>query len=111
MWGLERDIQVPEQQRAREPRTAANAVTVQEIMDRINSEHEDEGRPSPVLNHAAPSGPITVEYARILMRQHRVCNRDECPAKRAAFALLVDKGIMSPSPSAGQLEPGRIRAS
>ena len=111
MWGLERDIQVPEQQRAPEPRTAADAVTVQEVIDRIISEHDAEGRPSPVLNHAAPRGPITVEYARILMRQHRPCNRDECPAKRCAFALLVDKGIMFPSPSAGQLEPGRVRAS
>ncbi|MGW5924297.1 hypothetical protein ACWFPY_35355 [Nocardia fluminea] len=107
MWGLQRDIQDDEP----EPRTAANAVTVQEIIDRISSEHEAEGRPSPVLNHAAPRGPITVDYARILMRQHRVCQRDECPAKRAAFALLVERGIMSPSPSAGQLEPGRFRAS
>ncbi|MFE7719581.1 hypothetical protein ACFU44_11115 [Nocardia rhizosphaerihabitans] len=84
---------------------------MQEIIDRINSEHEDEGRPSPVLDHAAPRGPITVDYARILMRQHRVCRREECPAKRAGFALLVERGIMSPSPSAGQLEPGKVRAS
>ncbi|MFF5030436.1 hypothetical protein [Nocardia salmonicida] len=107
MW-LQREIQELERQRMPEPRTAANAVTVQEIMDRINSEHEDEGRPSPVLDHAAPRGPITVDYARILMRQHRVCNREGCPAKRCAFALLVERGIMSPSQSTGQLEPGGI---
>ncbi|MFD4441030.1 hypothetical protein ACFWPK_14795 [Nocardia sp. NPDC058519] len=108
MW-LQRDIQEPEQQRITVPRTAANAVTVQEIMDRINSEHEDEGRPSPVLDHAAPRGRITVDYARILMRQHRVCSREECPAKRCAFALLVERGIMSPSQSSGRLEPGETR--
>ncbi|MEV6660622.1 hypothetical protein [Nocardia fluminea] len=101
MWGLQRDIQDDEP----EPRTAANSLTVQDIMDRLAAEAEEEGRPSPVLVHTAPRHPITVEEAHTLMQRHRSCALVGCPAKREAYLLLVDRRIIVPRPTHGQLEP------
>lgn len=109
MWGLSR--RADDEQPVTEPipitppqqgsRTAADMVTVQDIIDRINREHAAAGQDALVVDHDAPRGRITVDQARALMQDHRDCPLIGCPAKRRAHALLVDHGIIQPSPANG----------
>lgn len=114
MWGLSRraDEQpvtepLPIVQPQQEPRTAADAVTVQDIIDRINRENAAAGRDALVIDHAAPRGRITVDQARALAQDHKECPMIGCPAKRRARATLVEHGIIRLAPANNSLAPGR----
>lgn len=103
MWGLQQ--RTADAEPGRLP-PVADALTVNEIIARIAREHEDEGRPSPLLDHGAPRGPITVDQARTLMQQHRPCSLVVCPAKREAYLYLVDQRVIVPTPRHGRLDVG-----
>ncbi|MGW4633676.1 hypothetical protein [Nocardia sp. NPDC004415] len=69
-------------------------------------EAEQQGQPSPVLNHSTPSGPLTTERAHTVMQIHRACERWQCRQKAAAWTVLVAAGRIVPRPANGQLAPG-----
>lgn len=106
MWGLQRRDDNAEPEKLP---PAADALTVQDILDRIAAEHADEGMPSPVLEHIAPREPISEDQAHTLMQRHRACSLVTCPAKLTAYTLLVDRGLINPHPPHGRLEPGLVR--
>lgn len=47
--------------------------------------------------HEAPDRPFGVAQARIVMRQHRECDRGTCGRKRSAFATLVEARVIVPT--------------
>ncbi|MEU3013382.1 hypothetical protein [Nocardia asteroides] len=106
MWGLQRRDDDADQGKLP---PAADALTVQDIIDRIAGEDADAGRPSPVLDHSAPRGPLTIEKAHTLMQRHRACSLTECAAKREGYLHLVEQRVISPCPPAGHLDTGVIR--
>lgn len=47
-------------------------------------------------NHDAPSEPLTVRGAHLEMQNHRLCQREDCPRKRAAYRTLIEAGRLTP---------------
>ncbi|WP_280361546.1 hypothetical protein [Nocardia wallacei] len=47
-------------------------------------------------NHEAPRHPLTVRGAHLEMQRHRICQREDCPRKRAAYQTLVEAGRLMP---------------
>lgn len=50
----------------------------------------------PLWSHAAPPRLYDVPQAHEVMRRHRECGRDECPAKHTAYRVLVRAGHLTP---------------
>lgn len=78
-------------------------LSVWDIMARLAQEAEQDGQPSPVLDHSAPSRPLTREMAHRVLQLHRPCDRVRCARKAAAWTLLVDLGGVAPSPANGSM--------
>ncbi len=89
MWGPKSSV--PEQ------------PTVWDIIARLASEAEQDGRPSPVLDHSAPPELPTPEQAHTVLQTHRACERWQCPRKAAAWNVLVDAGRIVPRPANGSM--------
>ncbi|WP_280396324.1 hypothetical protein [Nocardia brasiliensis] len=51
-----------------------------------------------VLIHDAPSGPLGIWEAHVVMRQHGRCDIDECARKRTAFTVLIEAEQPAPTP-------------
>lgn len=77
--------------------------TVWDIMARLAQEAEQDGQPSPVLDHSAPSEPLTREMAHRVLQLHRSCDRMRCARKAAAWGLLVELGDVVPRPASGSM--------
>ncbi|MBU3063136.1 hypothetical protein KO481_16570 [Nocardia sp. NEAU-G5] len=50
--------------------------------------------PVRVYTHTAPARPLSVEQAHTITQQHRYCDAEECPRKRAAIRVLIEAGRM-----------------
>jgi hypothetical protein len=48
--------------------------------------------------HAAPQRPYTVAQAHRVVREHVDCRARRCPAKAAAWDVLVEQGRVVPDP-------------
>lgn len=77
--------------------------TVWDIVARLAQEAEQQGRPSPVLAHAAPAGVLTPNQAHTVMQTHRACERWQCARKAAAWDVLVAAGKVVPRPANGSM--------
>ena len=77
--------------------------TVWDIMARLAQEAEQDGQPSPVLDHGAPPGPLTRDQAHRTLQLHRSCERWRCARKQAAWDLLVELGHVVPRPANGSM--------
>ncbi|WP_278262724.1 hypothetical protein [Nocardia sp. AG03] len=77
--------------------------TVWDIIARLASEAEQQGQPSPVLDHCAPSSLLTPEQAHTVLQVHRACERWQCPRKTAAWNVLVAAGRIVPRPANGSM--------
>jgi hypothetical protein len=53
----------------------------------------------PAPARAAPGTSFTVTQAHTVMQQHMSCDVDRCARKAAAFATLVDAGLLIPDRS------------
>lgn len=82
--------------------TVPKQPTVWDIMARLAQEAEQQGQPSPVLDHTAPREPLTSEMAHRVLQLHRACDRDRCPRKAAAWDVLVAAGRVVPRPANGE---------
>ncbi|MBF6233434.1 hypothetical protein [Nocardia farcinica] len=74
-----------------------------DIIARLAQEAEQDGRPSPVLDHNAPRALLTLEQAHTVLQMHRACERWQCPRKAAAWNVLVDAGRIVPRPANGSM--------
>ncbi|WP_143875962.1 hypothetical protein [Nocardia fluminea] len=72
-------------------------------MARLALEAEQDGKPSPVLDHSPPSAPFTREMAHRVLQLHRSCDRTRCARKAAAWDLLVELGNVVPRPANGSM--------
>lgn len=77
--------------------------TVWDIIARLAQEADQQGQPSPVLDHSAPSDQLTEERAHTVMQTHRACERWLCPSKAAAWNVLVAAGRIVPRPANGSM--------
>lgn len=77
--------------------------TVWDIIARLASEAEQDGRPSPVLDHSALSELPTPEQAHKVLQAHRACERWRCPRKATAWRVLVEAGRIVPRPANGSM--------
>ncbi|MFD4462043.1 hypothetical protein [Nocardia sp. NPDC058480] len=77
--------------------------TVWDIIARLAQEAEQQGRPSPVLDHAAPAGQLTDDQAHTVMQNHRTCERWQCARKASAWDVLVAAGRIVPRPANGSM--------
>jgi len=64
-------------------------------------ERQDSEAPTQTLRpvgwtHQAPNSPLTVAGAHRIMQQHRACDREDCPRKRAAYRTLVEARHIKP---------------
>jgi hypothetical protein len=66
-------------------------TTVQEIHERIQRERRAVG-----WLHEAPDIPLTVPQAHLITQQHRDCQLEDCPRKRAAWQTLIETGRVKP---------------
>ncbi len=89
MWGPKSSV--PEQ------------PTVWSIMRRLAEEADQQGQPSPILDHSAPRELLTDEQAHAVMQTHRACERWLCPRKAAAWNVLVTAGRIVPRPANGSM--------
>ncbi|GAD81593.1 hypothetical protein FEK33_09230 [Nocardia asteroides NBRC 15531] len=80
-----------------------NDLTVWDIIARLAQEAEQNGRPSPVLDHSAPDYPLSREMAHRVLQLHRVCDRVRCARKAAAWMRLVELGAVVPRPPNGSM--------
>ncbi|MEV0078062.1 hypothetical protein AB0H58_16785 [Nocardia neocaledoniensis] len=78
-------------------------LSVWDIMARLAQESEDHGQPSPVLDHSAPSHPLTRDMAHRVLQLHRACDRVRCARKAEAWSLLVEVGRVVPAPEKGSM--------
>ncbi|MBU3064082.1 hypothetical protein KO481_21435 [Nocardia sp. NEAU-G5] len=46
--------------------------------------------------HEAPAEPFNVPQAHRVMQQHRLCHREDCGRKRAAYTTLVEARRLRP---------------
>ncbi|MFI5502696.1 hypothetical protein ACIA5E_26870 [Nocardia asteroides] len=83
--------------------TVSKQPTVWDIMARLAQEAEEQGQPSPVLDHTAPGGPLTADQAHLVMQTHRACDRWVCMRKASAWAVLVAAGRIVPRPANGAM--------
>ncbi|TLF52019.1 hypothetical protein [Nocardia cyriacigeorgica] len=67
------------------------------------SEAEQQGQPSPVLDHSSPREPLTRDAAHRVLQLHRACDRVRCARKAAAWGALVDAGRIVPRPANGSM--------
>ncbi|WP_280319789.1 hypothetical protein [Nocardia wallacei] len=49
--------------------------------------------------HEAPTAPMSVDTAHLMMQRHRGCAADDCPRKREAWHVLVEAGHIKPDSS------------
>ncbi|MCP2289880.1 hypothetical protein [Nocardia amikacinitolerans] len=90
MWGPKSSV--PEQ------------LAVWDIIARLASEAEQQGKPSPVLDHSAPRALLELDEAHTVLQTHRACERWQCPRKgAAAWNVLVDAGRIVPRPANGSM--------
>ncbi|MFC6013377.1 hypothetical protein [Nocardia lasii] len=77
--------------------------TVWDIIARLAQEAEQQGTPSPALDHTAPTGSLTASQAHMVMQAHRACERWQCARKAAAWDVLVAVGKVVPRPGNGAM--------
>ncbi len=77
--------------------------SVWDIIARLAAEAEQQGGPSPVLDHSAPRALPALEEAHTVLQTHRSCERWQCPRKAAAWNVLVEAGRIVPRPANGSM--------
>lgn len=77
--------------------------TVWDIIARLAQEADQQGQPSPVLDHSAPRQPFALDEAHSVLQTHRACERTLCPRKAAAWGVLVAAGRIRPRPANGSM--------